>query len=128
MFAFYNSDWFTITLEILFLLFIIYDTKRYFQTKKREYLLNIVLAIGFFFWALVPFYNQYYTWQDKSKEDVIVACVAEYNQTYCDCLDNQIFKEYDFETFKALDRAKDEDYLEFMGDVDEECRGEGGWF
>lgn len=49
MFAFYESDWFTITLEILFMLFIVYDTRRYLQTRKREYLLNIVLAVAFFF-------------------------------------------------------------------------------
>jgi len=60
MFAFYESDWFTVVLEIGFLLFIGYDAKRYFQTKKREYLLNIFLAVVFFFWALVPFYNKYY--------------------------------------------------------------------
>ena len=128
MFAFYESDWFTIILEILFLLFIIYDTKRYFQTRKREYLLNIVLAVGFFFWALVPFYNKYYTWQDITKADVMHECVAEFNQSHCDCLDDAIFKEYDFETFKMLDKKKDADYLEFIDEADKECRGEGGWF
>jgi len=128
MFAFYESDWFTIILEILFLLFIAYDTKRYFETKKREYLLNIILAIGFFFWALVPFYNKYYTWQDVDKESLVSSCIQEYNQTYCSCLDDTIFKEYDFESFKALEKSKDEDYLEFIEDADKECRGEGGWF
>jgi len=128
MFAFYDSDWFTITLEILFLLFIVYDTKRYFETRKREYLLNIILTIGFFFWALVPFYNKYYTWQDISKEDLLVSCVKEYNQSHCDCLDDKIFKEYDFETFIQLERVKDEDYLEFISEEDKECRGEGSWF
>ena len=128
MFAFYESDWFTIVLEILFLLFIAYDTKRYFQTGKREYLINIVLAIVFFFWALVPFYNKYYTWQDVDKESVIEACVQEHNQTYCSCLDDMIFKEYDFESFMALEKQKDEDYLEFIEEVDKECRGEGSWF
>ncbi len=128
MFAFYESDWFTIVLEILFLLFIAYDTKRYFQTGKREYLINIVLAVLFFFWALVPFYNKYYTWQDVDKESLIAECVQEQNQTYCSCLDDMIFKEYDFESFKALEKQKDEDYLEFIEEVDKECRGEGGWF
>jgi len=128
MFAFYESDWFTIALEILFLLFIAYDTKRYFQTGKREYLINIVLAIVFFFWALVPFYNKYYTWQDVDKDSVIAECVQEHNQTYCSCLDDMIFKEYDFESFKALEKSKDEDYLEFIEEVDKECRGEGSWF
>lgn len=128
MFAFYESDWFTILLEILFLLFIAYDTKRYFQTGKREYLINIVLAIVFFFWALVPFYNKYYSWQDIDKESVLAACVQEHNQSYCSCLDDKIFKEYDFESFKELEKKRDKDYLEFVAEVDEECRGEGGWF
>ena len=128
MFAFYESDWFTIVLEVLFLLFIAYDTKLYFKTGKREYLINIVLAIVFFFWALVPFYNKYYTWQDVDKESVLAACVQEHNKTYCSCLDDMIFKEYDFESFKALEKQKDEDYLEFITEVDKECRGEGGWF
>ncbi|MGB5965583.1 MAG: hypothetical protein WBF77_04935 [Sulfurimonadaceae bacterium] len=128
MFAFYESDWFTIVLEILFLLFIAYDTKRYFQTGKREYLINIVLAIVFFFWALVPFYNKYYSWQDVDKESVLAACVKEHNQSYCSCLDDKIFKEYDFESFKELEKRKDKDYLEFVDEVDKECRGEGSWF
>ena len=61
MFDFYESDWFTITLEVVFLIFIVYDIKRYFETKKREYLLNITLTLGFFIWAFIPFYNKYFT-------------------------------------------------------------------
>ncbi len=128
MFAFYESDWFTVLLEIAFLLFIAYDAKRYFQTKKREYLINIVLAVLFFFWALVPFYNKYYTWQDADQEHLTAQCVQEHNQTYCSCLDDKIFKEYDLESFKTLDKGKDKDYLEFIEEADKECRGEGGWF
>ena len=129
MFAFYESDWFTITLEILFLLFIFYDGRRYLQTKKREYLLNIIMTIGFFFWAIVPFYNKYFTWQDVDKASLTKNCVSEHNQTYCDCLDDKVFKEYSFEDFKHLKRAEDEDYLEFFSDVDKECRGiDTGWF
>ena len=129
MFAFYESDWFTITLEILFLLFIFYDGRRYLQTRKREYLLNIIMTIGFFFWAIVPFYNKYFTWQDMDKASLSKRCVAEHNQTYCDCLDDKVFKEYSFEDFKHLNRSKDEDYLEFFSDVDKECRGiDTGWF
>lgn len=128
MFAFYQSDWFTIVLEILFLLFIAYDTRRYFQTGKREYLINIVLAIVFFFWALVPFYNKYYSWQDVDKESLLAECVQDYNKSYCSCLDDKILKEYDFESFKELDKKRDEDYLEFVDEAGKECRGEGGWF
>jgi len=129
MFAFYESDWFTITLEILFLLFIIYDIKRYFETKKREYLFNIVLTIGFFFWALVPFYNKYYSWKDVDKSSLMTSCIAEHNASYCSCWDDKVFKEYAFEDFKRLNREKDEDYLEFASEVDKECRGiDTGWF
>ncbi len=129
MFAFYESDWFTITLEILFLLFIIYDTKRYFETKKREYLLNIALTIGFFFWALVPFYNKYYSWQDIDKSSLMTSCITEHNASYCKCWDDKVFKEYSFEDFKSLNREKDGDYLEFASEVDNECRGiDTGWF
>ena len=129
MFAFYESDGFTITLEILFLLFIAYDTKRYLETRKREYLINIALTIGFFFWAIVPFYNKYFTWQDADKRTVMASCIAEYNETHCDCLDDKIFKEYSFEDYKLLDRKNDEDYLEFFKEIDDECRGiDTGWF
>lgn len=54
--------------------------------------------------------------------------MKEYNQSYCTCLDDKIFKEYDFESYKALNKQKDESYLEFVDDVDKECRGEEGWF
>jgi len=128
MFTFYESDWFTIVLEILFLLFIVYDTRRYLKTRKREYLLNIVLAVVFFFWALVPFYNKYYSWKEGDKERVLATCVREYNQSYCTCLEDKIFKEYDFESFKVLDKQDDEDYQAFLDEVDKECRGEEGWF
>lgn len=128
MFAFYESDWFTITLEILFLLFIVYDAKRYFQTRKREYLLNIVLAVLFFFWALVPFYNKYYSWQESDKESLMAQCVQEQNQSYCSCLDDKIFKEYDIETYNELDKKKDKDFRELLEGFDKECRGEDSWF
>ena len=128
MFAFYESDGFTITLELLFLLFVVYDAKRYFETKKREYLINIVLTVVFFFWALVPFYNKYYAWQDNDKASLMNSCLNEYNQSYCTCLDDKIFKEYSFDDFKALDREKDAEYMEFFEDVDKECRGTLGWF
>lgn len=128
MFAFYQSDWFTLLLEIIFLLFIAYDFRRYFQTRKREYLMNIVFAVLFFFWALVPFYNKYFTWQDADRESLLAACVKEHNGTYCTCFDDMLFKEYDFDTFQLMQKQKDEDYLEFIEDTDKECRGEGSWF
>lgn len=128
MFAFYESDWFTITLEILFLLFIAYDAKRYLQTRKREYLFNIVLAIAFFFWALVPFYNKYYSWHESDKASLMAQCVQEYNQTYCRCLDDKIVKEYDIETYRELSRQKDGELIGALDEFDKECRGKEGWF
>ena len=89
MFGFYESDWFTITLEVLFLIFIAYDAKKYFETRKREYLINIALAVGFFVWAFIPFYNKYYTWQDNDKSIMIEKCSAEFNASYCECLDDK---------------------------------------
>ena len=127
MFAFYESDWFTIALEIFFLLFIAYDAKRYFQTRKREYLLNILLAVVFFFWALVPFYNKYFTWQAADKRALISECSNDYNASYCSCLEDKVFKEYDFETYRETEKT-DEDFLAFLQESDKECRGEGSWF
>ena len=128
MFAFYDSDWFTITLEILFLIFIIYDIKRYYETKKCEYLLNIVLTIGFFFWALVPFYNKYFSWQDADKEALVALCVQDHNESYCSCLEDKVFKTYEFEDFRALDKNNDVDFLEFLDESDRDCRGDLAWY
>jgi len=38
LFDFLSSDWFNIGLEIFFVLLISYDLKKYFQTRKREYI------------------------------------------------------------------------------------------
>lgn len=128
MFAFYESDWFTLALEVLFLLFIAYDTKRYLETKKREYLLNIALAIIFFVWALVPFYNKYFGWQERDRVALLSTCEQEHNSTYCSCYDDLIFKEYALERYNALDKSHDKELTAFLKECDEECRGEGGWF
>ncbi|MDQ1337965.1 MAG: hypothetical protein QG617_932, partial [Campylobacterota bacterium] len=69
MFDFLDSDWFVIGLEIVFLIFISYDLKKYFETKKREYIVNIVLTIGFGVWTLIPFYNSYMTWDEAKKQE-----------------------------------------------------------
>ena len=44
MFDFLDSDWFIITLEIVFVILIAYDIKKYIETKKKEYITNIVLS------------------------------------------------------------------------------------
>ncbi len=118
---FYESDWFTIILEIIFLIFIVYDIKRYIITRKKEYITNIVLTLGFAIWAFIPFYNKYFLWQDSDKAELIATCTKEHNTSYCECIDDKIFKEYTLEDFKNIDQANDEDYLEFMIEMKEEC-------
>jgi len=126
VFDFLDSDWFVISLEIVFLLFIAYDIKKYFETKKKEYITNIVLTLGFFIWAFIPFYNSYMTWNEDQKQEVISTCQKENNETLCKCLDDKIFKEYSFEDFKNLDKNSP-DFNEFVKDTKEECL-DGSWF
>jgi hypothetical protein len=126
VFDFLDSDWFVISLEIVFLLFIAYDAKKYFETKKKEYITNIVLTLGFFIWALIPFYNSYMTWSEDKKQELISECKKENNETLCQCLDEKIFKEYSFEDFKSLDKNSS-DFNEFIKDTKEECLDDS-WF
>jgi len=128
MFTFYESDWFTLALEVVFMLFIAYDMKRYLETRKREHLLNIAFAIIFFVWALVPFYNKYVSWQERDREALLSKCEEEHNSSYCSCLDDLIVKEYDVESYRELEKGSDEQLVSFLKECDEECRGEGGWF
>ncbi|OHE04518.1 MAG: hypothetical protein A2329_07350 [Sulfurimonas sp. RIFOXYB2_FULL_37_5] len=126
MFDFLDSDWFIISLEIVFLLFIAYDAKKYFETKKKEYITNIVLTLGFFIWAFIPFYNSYMTWSEDKKHELISECKKENNETLCQCLDEKIFKEYSFEDFKSLDKNSS-DFNEFIKETKEECLDDS-WF
>ena len=126
MFDFLDSDWFVISLEIVFLLFIAYDAKKYFETKKKEYITNIVLTLGFFIWALIPFYNSYMTWSEDKKQELISECKKENNETLCQCLDEKIFKEYSFEDFTSLDKNSS-DFNEFIKETKEECLDDS-WF
>lgn len=126
MFDFLDSDWFVISLEIVFLLFIAYDAKKYFETKKKEYITNIVLTLGFFIWALIPFYNSYMTWSEDKKQELISECKKENNETLCQCLDEKIFKEYSFEDFKSLDKNSS-DFNKFIKETKEECLDDS-WF
>ncbi len=121
MFDFLDADWFVIGLEIVFLLFIGYDLYKYKKTRKKEYILNIVLAIGFAAWVLYPFYIKYYTWEEKDRESLIQRCLDEHNTTYCSCVDDRIFKEYDLQTFNQLDKKNDKEFLEFIKMSEQEC-------
>ena len=125
MFDFLDEDWFIITIEIVFLVLIVFDVKRYIMTKKKEYLTNIVVSIGFFIWASIPFYNSYITWSAKDKQIFISQCLEDdMNASLCDCLDNKIFKEYSYTTYMKIKDSKENDLLEFIEEVKEECLDE----
>ncbi|MDD2905630.1 MAG: hypothetical protein WBK95_10025 [Sulfurimonas sp.] len=126
MFNFMSEDWFVISLEIVFLLFIFYDAKKYFVTKKKEYLTNIALTVAFFIWAAIPFYNSYITWNMSDKQEVSRSCQQENNQTLCKCLDDRIFKEYSYEAYMFVDKNGSE-FLEFVKESTEECLDDS-WF
>lgn len=127
MFDFLSSDWFNITLEIVFLVLISYDLKRYFDTRKKEYIVNIVLTIGFAVWALYPYYNSYVGWEDEEKQEMLSHCTGDENSTkLCRCLDDATFKNYTYEEYKQLDKNSTE-YKEFLEDAKEECLDDS-WF
>ena len=127
MFDFLESDWFNIALEIVFILLISYDVKKYFETKKREYLVNIVATLGFAIWALYPYYNSYVGWQEKEKKEMLSHCLDDANTTkLCRCLDDATFKNYTYEEYKKVDKNSSE-YKEFLHDAKEECLDDG-WF
>jgi len=124
MFDFLDTDWFVIGLEIVFLTFIAYDAWKYSKTKKKEYIFNIIIAIGFAIWVLYPFYTKYYMWEEKDREALERECLDEHNSSYCVCMDNMIFKAYDLQSFKLLDKKNDKEYLEFIKESKEECFGD----
>lgn len=129
MFDFLDSDWFNITLEIVFLILISYDIKKYLETKKREYLTNIALTLGFAVWTLYPYYNSYVAWDDGQKLKIISSCALkemplgyqeDTNQTLCKCVDERIFKEYSFESYQSLDKNSS-DFVEFIKEAKKDC-------
>ena len=126
MFDFLDSDWFTIGLEIVFLILISYDIKKYFDTKKKEYIVNTVLTIGFAIWVLYPYYKSYYGWDETQKQEMISTCADTNNTKLCKCVDEAIFKEYIYDEYKGLDKNSNE-YKEFLKDTKEECLDEP-WF
>lgn len=118
---FLDEDWFIIVIEIIFLIFISFDIRRYMKTKKREYIVNIVLTSGFFIWAAMPFYNSYYTWKNEDKILFTSECNNEINVTLCECLDNKVFKEYSFNTYKKLKQTNDSELIKFINKTNKEC-------
>ena len=127
MFDFLDSDWFNIGLEVVFVILISYDVKKYIQTKKKEYLTNIVLTIGFAIWALYPYYNSYIGWDDEQKKEMLSNCKGDENSTkLCRCIDDATFKNYMYDEYIKLDKNSS-DYKEFLEDAKEECLDDG-WF
>jgi len=120
MFEFFESDIFTIGLEVAFLAFIGYDLKKYLATKKREYLLNITLALGFFVYAAIPFYNKYVTWNDADKMALQTLCEKDHDTKLCECLSDVIEKEYSFASYETVFESKE--LKSFTDETLKECR------
>jgi len=123
-----DTDWFNIGLEIIFVILISYDIKKYIETKKREYITNIVLTVAFAIWTLYPYYNSYVGWDDKQKQEMISHCGSEdTNSTkLCKCVDDKIFKGYIYEEYISLDKNASE-YNEFIKESKEDCLDDS-WF
>ena len=129
MFDFLDSDWFIITLEIIFLILILYDIKKYIETKKKEYITNIVLTLGFAIWTLYPMYTSYFGWEDKQKQEMLLVCdeMQDANATkLCNCVDETIFKNFTYKEFSQKD-TNSKEYQEFMKEAKEDCLDDG-WF
>jgi len=126
LFDFLDSDCFNIGLEIVFLILISYDIKKYFQTKKKEYIVNIVLTVGFAIWVLYPYYKSYYGWEESQKTEMISSCQDTNNTKLCNCIDESIFKGYVYDEYKTLDKNSTE-YKEFIKETSEECLDDS-WF
>ena len=126
MFDFLDSDWFNIGLEILFIILIAYDVKKYMETKKREYIVNVVLTIGFAIWTLYTYYNSYVGWNDKEKGEMLSGCHDSNDSKLCKCLDDTIFKTYVYDEYVALDKNSS-DYKNFLKESKEECLDDS-WF
>ncbi|MDO9266317.1 MAG: hypothetical protein Q7U00_04455 [Sulfurimonas sp.] len=126
MFDFLDSDWFNIALEVIFIILISYDIKKYIETKKREYIVNIVLTIGFAVWTLYPYYNSYFGWDEKQKAEMISICKSDNNASLCECVDEKIFKEYTYDEYKVADK-NGSDFQEFIKETKEEC-ADDSWF
>ena len=123
---FMDADWFVISLEVAFLLFMAFDIKKYFQTddkkQKKSYLLNIALTLGFFIWTAIPFYNKYYTWQESDKTEALNSCIQEYNLSFCTCYEDKIFKEYPLTKYKELSDENTTSLQEFLEEAAKECK------
>ena len=126
MFDFMDEDWFIITLEVVFLILIIYDVKKYRLTRKKEYLTNIVLTIGFAIWTLYPMYKSYFGWEESQKVHMLSTCQDANDTKLCKCVDDAIFKGFVYEEYIAMDKNSTE-FKEFLKDAKEDCLDDS-WF
>jgi hypothetical protein len=126
LFDFLNEDWFVITLEIVFLILIIFDIKKYKETKKKEYITNIVLTIGFAIWTLYPMYKSYFGWEESQKQEMISTCQNDKNKTLCKQVDDAIFKGFTYEEYMNLDKNSTE-FKEFIKEAKEDILDDS-WF
>ena len=127
MFDFLDSDWFNISLQVVFVLALVYDVRKYRQTKKNEYIINIVLTIGFAIWVLYPYYIFYTGWNEAQKSEMLSHCKGDENSTkLCKCLDDMTFKNYTYEEYKKLD-TNSSDYKDFLKDAKDDCLDDS-WF
>lgn len=129
MFDFLDSDWFIITLEIIFVILIAYDIKKYIETKKKEYITNIVLTFGFAIWTLYPMYVKYFGWEDSQKQKVLAKCDmnGDANATkLCNCSYDTIFKAFTHDEYISKDKNSTE-YKEFIKETREDCLDDS-WF
>jgi len=126
VFDFMDEDWFIIALEVVFLILIAYDIKKYLETKKKEYITNIVLTLGFAIWTLYPMYKSYLGWEESQKSELLSTCRDVNDTKLCECMDDKIFKGYVYEEYLHVDKNSS-DYKEFLEDAKEECEDDG-WF
>ena len=119
MFDFLDNDIFVIILNIAFLVFIIYDYKKYQQTKQKILLLNIAITIGFALWVMIPFYNKYLTWEADQIKEVRASC-NEKNATLKDCLVDMTIKSYSYSAYCKEDRNSTP-FKDFIKNSYEEC-------
>ncbi len=121
-----QSDWFNIALEIIFLVLIVYDFKKYLATGKKEYLLNVALTVVFAIWALYPYYKEYLEWNNEEREKILKNCTFDANKTTCSCIANALFKEYSAKEYHEIDKNSKE-FKEFIKEAKEECL-DTSWF
>ena len=118
MFDFLDNDIFVMVLNVVFLVFIIYDFKKYQKTKQKLFLLNILITIGFAIWVMIPFYNKYITWDDNKIQNLSQKCHQD--KKLCECQLDKTIKAYSYASYQNEDKNSS-DYKDFLLENKEEC-------